>query len=109
MEDDSRRPLSELLQGSAVQATITSHQPWGLTAELSGFEPVGASLDVIRRGGEPGVRRLARKPPPGGTTVELVIGEVRAWHHEPWIWVDLTAPGQDAVSRSPERSDPDMA
>ncbi|MFJ3746685.1 hypothetical protein ACIPV8_21800 [Streptomyces albidoflavus] len=54
---------------------------------------MGASLDMIRRGAEPGVARLARVLPPVGATVDLVVGEVRDWHHEPWIWVDLTAPG----------------
>ncbi|MFF2305535.1 hypothetical protein ACFVVP_23830 [Streptomyces sp. NPDC058128] len=93
MTDESRRPLSELHEGETVEATITSHQPWGLTARLNGYEPVGASLDVIRRGGEAGVRRLAQELPPVGATVDLVVGEVRAWHHEPWVWVDLTAPG----------------
>jgi len=93
MADESRRPLSELRQGEIVQTTITSHQPWGLTAELNGYEPVGASLDTIRRSNEPGVKRLAQDLPPVGATIDLVIGEVRAWTHEPWIWVDLTAPG----------------
>ncbi|MGW5400576.1 hypothetical protein [Streptomyces sp. NPDC003952] len=61
-------------------------------AELIAYEPVGASMDVIRRGSEPGVHRLALELPPVGATVDLVIGEVRVWHHKPWIWVDLTAP-----------------
>ncbi|WP_411107871.1 hypothetical protein [Streptomyces sp. c-19] len=92
MADDSKRSLGELHEGETVQATITSHQPWGVTATLNGYEPVGASLDVLRRGGEPGVRRLAQEPPLVGATVDLVVGEVRAWHQKPWIWVDLTAP-----------------
>ncbi|WP_037852044.1 hypothetical protein [Streptomyces sp. NRRL S-340] len=97
MADESRRPLSELRHGETVRATITSHQPWGLTAELNDYEPVGASLDLIRRKSEPGVKRLALELPPVGTTVDLVVGEVRAWDHKPWIWVDLTAPeyGED--------------
>ncbi|MFD0035778.1 hypothetical protein ACFVJK_48035, partial [Streptomyces sp. NPDC127172] len=52
----------------------------------------GAALDVIRRGSEPGVKRLAQELPPVGVTIDLVIGKVRVWHHEPGIWVDLTAP-----------------
>ncbi|MGK5497066.1 hypothetical protein [Streptomyces sp. URMC 125] len=93
MPDDSRRPLSELRQGETVRATITSHEPWGLMAELTEYEPVGASLDIYRRSREPGVRRLAQELPPVGAAVDLVIGEVRTWHRKPWIWVDLTAPG----------------
>ncbi|MGW4818651.1 hypothetical protein ACWEP4_06640 [Streptomyces sp. NPDC004227] len=92
MADESRRPLSELRQGETVQATITSHEPWGLMAELNDYEPVGASLDLIRRKSEPGVKRLAQELPPVGTAVDLVVGEVRAWDRKPWIWVDLTAP-----------------
>ncbi|MFG2690891.1 hypothetical protein ACGFWG_32830 [Streptomyces sp. NPDC048405] len=39
------------------------------------------------------MQRLVRELPPVGATVDLVVGELREWHHEPWIWVDLTAPG----------------
>lgn len=91
MPDELERPLSELHTGERVQATITSHQPWGFIATIVGYEPVGASLDVIRRGREPGVRELARSLPAVGTTIELVVGEVRRWDHAPWIWVDLTS------------------
>ncbi|RZD78206.1 hypothetical protein [Streptomyces albidoflavus] len=93
MTDEPGRPLGELRQGETVRATVTSHQPWGFTARLDAYEPVGASLDMIRRGAEPGVERLARRLPPVGATVDLVVGEVRDWHHEPWMWIDLTAPG----------------
>ncbi|MFJ8826403.1 hypothetical protein ACIREE_32115 [Streptomyces sp. NPDC102467] len=62
-------------------------------AELNGYEPVGASLDTIRRRSELGVKRLVQQLPPMGAIVDLVVGEVRDWDHEPWIWVDLTAPG----------------
>jgi len=86
------RPIGELRPGDRVQATILSHQPWGIMAKINGYEPVGASLDVIRRGSEPGVRQLAQDLPAVGTTIELVIGEVRSWAgHEPQVWVDLTA------------------
>ncbi|WP_432139031.1 MULTISPECIES: hypothetical protein [unclassified Streptomyces] len=96
MADESRRSLSELRQGETVRATITSHQPWGLMAELNDYEPVGASLDLIRRKSEPGVKRLAQELPPVGMTIDLVISEVRTWHRKPWTWVDLTAPGHNA-------------
>lgn len=99
MADEPGRPLSELRQGETVQATITSHEPWGLMAELNGYQPVGASLDIYRRSREPGVQRLAQELPPVGATVDLVIGEVRTWHHKPWIWVDLTAPSHDPSDR----------
>jgi hypothetical protein len=91
MLNEPERALSELRTGERVQTTITSHHPWGFTAKIHGYEPVGASLDVIRRGREPGVRQLAQELPTVGSTVELVIGELRPWHHEPWTWVDLTS------------------
>lgn len=62
-------------------------------AKLNGYESVGASLDMIRRSSEPGVKRLAQGLPPVGATIDLVIDKVRTWHRKPWIWVDLTAPG----------------
>ncbi|MCX5437082.1 MULTISPECIES: hypothetical protein [unclassified Streptomyces] len=92
MADEPRRPLSELQQGEIVQATITSHEPWGLMAKLDEYEPVGASLDTIRRRSEPGVKRLVQELPLVGATVDLVVGNVRDWHQKPWIWIDLTAP-----------------
>jgi hypothetical protein len=91
MPDEAVHPLSDLHPGERVQATITGHQPWGVTAKIHGYEPVGASLDVIRRGSEPGVSQLARDLPAVGSTIELVVGEVRPWHRAPWIWVDLTS------------------
>ncbi|NEB92550.1 hypothetical protein [Streptomyces bauhiniae] len=92
MANETERPLSKLRPGDAVQATITGHQPWGLMARLEEYEPVGASLDIIRRGSEPGVQHLVQELPPVGATVDLVIGRVRFYDHEPWMWVDLTAP-----------------
>jgi hypothetical protein len=91
VKDGVKRPLDELRAGERVRATVTSRQPWGFLVTLNDFEPVGASLDVIRRSGEPGVRRLAADRPAVGATIELVIGAVRPWHSPPGIWVDLTA------------------
>ncbi|MEU6990815.1 hypothetical protein ABZ953_09205 [Streptomyces sp. NPDC046465] len=61
-------------------------------AKLDEYEPVGASLDTIRRRSEPGVKRLVQELPLVGATVDLVVGNVRDWHQSPWIWIDLTAP-----------------
>lgn len=91
MPDEPSRPLSELHPGKPVMVTILSHHPWGITAKIQGYDKVGASLDIIRRGSQPGVRRLAQDLPPAGTTIELLVGEVRIWHQDPGIWVDLTA------------------
>ncbi|MFJ9604848.1 hypothetical protein ACIRS1_00655 [Kitasatospora sp. NPDC101176] len=92
MTEEADRPLGELRPGERVRVTVVRHHPWGFSARIHGYEPVGASLDLIRRGGEPGVRRLVRDLPEVGSCVDLVVGEVRSWHHAPWIWVDLTGP-----------------
>jgi hypothetical protein len=83
------RPLRDLRIGDRVEGTIISYEPWGIIAKLRNVEAVGASLDMIRRRGEPGVQALAEHRPSIGTTVEFVIGELRPWHQEPWMWVDL--------------------
>ena len=85
-------PLTWLRTGVPVRATVTEHHPSGFLARLDDYRPVGASIDLVRRGDEPAVRRLAEQLPPVGTTLDLVVGEVHAWDEEPWIWVDLTAP-----------------
>jgi 2,3-bisphosphoglycerate-dependent phosphoglycerate mutase len=85
-------PLSWLRSGIPVRATVTEHHPSGFLARLDDYRPVGASIDLVRRGHEPGVRRLAEHLPEVGTTLDLVVGEVYASDEDPWIWVDLTAP-----------------
>src|SRR5437588_7049109 len=87
----SERPLSELHPGDRVQATIVSHEPFGLLrVKINGYEQVGASLDIFRHNSDPGVRRLSHNLPPVGTTIQLIVVELRPWHQMPWIWVDLT-------------------
>ncbi|UED88375.1 hypothetical protein K4G22_09920 [Streptomyces profundus] len=78
--------------GEVLLVTVTSHQPWGITARVRGYEHLGASLDVIRRGHEPGVRRLARALPAVGSTLELTVGRVHHRDRAPRVWLDLTAP-----------------
>jgi len=96
-------PLTWLRAGVPVRATVTAHHPSGFLARLDDYRPVGASIDLVRRGGEPAVRRLAEHLPQVGTTIDLVVGEVHAWDEDPWIWVDLTAPASDdgAAPRRP--------
>ena len=104
------RPLDELRAGEVVLATVTSHHPWGLSAALHEFEPVGASLDVIRRGSEPAIHQLAQSMPVVGAALELVIGRVKPWHHAPWVWVDLTADtpaGGPSTLRPRDEASPD--
>jgi len=88
-------PLTWLRSGVPVRATVTAHHASGFLTRLDDYRPVGASIDLVRRGGEPAVRRLAEHLPPVGATLDLVVGEVHAWDEEPWIWVDLTARPDD--------------
>lgn len=93
-------PLTWLRAGVPVRATVTEHHPSGFLARLDDYRPVGASIDLVRRGQEPAVRRLAEHLPQVGATLDLVVGEVHAWDQSPWIWVDLTAPADgDAATR----------
>jgi hypothetical protein len=88
------RPLSDLHIGDHVQATVTGNHPWGFTAHIEGYEPVGASLDLILHASHSGLQELTENRPAIGTVLELVVGELRPWHHEPWVWVRLTYPEQ---------------
>ncbi|MCO1659012.1 hypothetical protein [Pseudonocardia humida] len=84
-----RRPVSELTVGLRVRGTVAGHQPWGVLVELDEFEPVGASVDVIRRQRDPGVAALAEEMPEVGTRLDFVVGEIRLSGHEPRVWIDL--------------------
>jgi hypothetical protein len=86
------RPLSDLRVGDHVIGTVISREPWGLIVRLDGVEAVGASVDWFRHRGKPGVQAPTRSLPAVGTTVELVINELRPWHKEPWVWVRLAPP-----------------
>ena len=88
-------PLTWLRAGVPVRATVTEHHRSGFLARLDEYRPVGASIDLVRRGDEPAVRRLAEHLPRVGATIDLVVGEVHALDQEPWVWVDLTAPADD--------------
>jgi hypothetical protein len=85
-----RRPVSELTVGLRVRGTVASHQPWGVIVELDEFEPVGASVDVIRRQREPGIAALVDDMPGVGATLYFVVEEIRLRGHEPRVWIDLT-------------------
>jgi len=87
-------PLTWLRSGVPVRATVTEHHGSGFLVRLDDYRPVGASIDLVRRAGEPAVRRLAEHLPEVGATIDLVVAEVHAWDVDPWIWVDLTAPGE---------------
>jgi hypothetical protein len=76
--------------GLRVRGTVASHQPWGMIVELDEFEPVGASVDVIRREREPGIAALADHMPEVGTGLDFVVGGIRRRSEEPRVWIDLT-------------------
>lgn len=84
----------DLVMGTAVRATIISHQPWGVTAEVLGHETVGASVDarlIDSPAGAP--RALPEEYPPVGEQVDAVVKEIRRYH--PPVWIDLTMRAAD--------------
>jgi hypothetical protein len=55
------------------------------------YEAVGASLDLIGQGLEPGTRRVTQDLPEAGDTLQSIVGAVHHGNRGPSVWVDLTA------------------
>lgn len=87
-----------LLPGQRVRARVLSHQPWGLLAEIVGYEDVGASVDMIEQFG--GTARtdaeLEALYPLVGIEIDAVVEQVRRWH--PPVWVRLSIRPEDLKS-----------
>lgn len=84
----------DLMVGTAVQATIISHEPWGVMAEVLGHETVGASVDagvIDSPSGSP--RALPTEYPPVGEQVDAVVQEISRYH--PPVWIRLTIRAAD--------------
>ncbi|MFE9191050.1 hypothetical protein ACFYL6_15685 [Micromonospora sp. NPDC007208] len=82
----------DLVAGTAVRATIISHEPWGVMAEVLGHETVGASADagvIDSPSGAP--RALPEEYPPVGVQVEAVVQEIRRYHPPAWIRLTMRA------------------
>jgi hypothetical protein len=76
-----------LVPGQLVRAKVLGHQPWGVSAEISGHERVGASIDMIAQFG----RRTANHEellalfPPVGAEVSAVVQEVNRFSPPAWV------------------------
>jgi hypothetical protein len=82
----------DLVVGIAVRATIISHEPWGVMAEVLGHETVGASVDagvIDSPSGSP--RAMPEEYPPVGEQIDAVIQESRRYHPPAWIRLTLRA------------------
>ncbi len=90
-ESPPLRPVGDLVPGARVEATITGHEPWGMTVRLHGYEPVGASIDLIRCQHDLGVRAFADDLPQVGDVRRFRVDQVRFWDFEPRVWIHLTA------------------
>jgi hypothetical protein len=87
-----------LLPGQRVRARILSHQPWGVIAEIVGYEHVGASVDLIEQFGTRTRDDTALKSmyPPVGSEIDAVVEQVRRWY--PPAWVRLSIRPEDLES-----------
>ncbi|WP_203703790.1 hypothetical protein [Asanoa iriomotensis] len=83
-----------LVVGTAVRATIISHERWGVMAQVLGHESVGASVDGGYIDSPSGSSRaLPAEYPPVGAQVGALVVEVDRYH--PPIWIRLTTRAAD--------------
>jgi hypothetical protein len=70
-----------LLPGQRVQAKILSREPWGVLAQIVGYEHIAASIDMIEQFGalrDP--ERLEAMYPPVGSVIDAVVQQIRRWN-----------------------------
>ncbi|WP_207922461.1 hypothetical protein [Micromonospora sp. KC606] len=82
----------DLAMGTAVRATIISHERWGVMAQVVGHETVGASVDagvIDSPSGSP--RALPAEYPPVGKQVDAVVQEISRYHPPAWIRLTMRA------------------
>ncbi|WP_290057105.1 hypothetical protein [Amycolatopsis solani] len=72
-----------LMPGQRVEATILSHHPWGVLAEITGHEDDGlsASIDMIEQFASrtSSHEELLALFPPVGSRVDAVVQQVNQW------------------------------
>jgi hypothetical protein len=81
--------MHDLVVGQKVRARIISHEPWGVVAQVVGYEGVGASVDaglIDSPSGE--LRALPREYPDVGAEVEAVVQQIDTY--QPPLWLRLT-------------------
>ncbi len=80
------------LPGQRVRARILDHHPWGVTADITGYERVRASIDVIAQfGATAGGDYAALKAmfPAVGTEVDAVVEDVRRYNSPALVRLSL--------------------
>ncbi|WP_157740303.1 hypothetical protein [Micromonospora auratinigra] len=84
----------DLVVGVTVRATITSHERWGVMAEVVGHETMGASVDAgVIDSPSGSSRALPEEYPPVGAQVDAVVQEISRYH--PPAWIRLTTRATD--------------
>jgi hypothetical protein len=76
--------------GQRVRARILSREPWGVLAQIVGYEHVGASIDIIEQFGashEPEL--LEAMYPPVGSVIDAVVEQVRRWFPPAWVRLSI--------------------
>ncbi len=80
-----------IMPGQRVRATVLSHHPWGLIAQMIGHEQVGASVDMIEQFGRTtaGDEELKSLFPAVGTEIDAVVEQVRRRSTPAWVRLSI--------------------
>jgi hypothetical protein len=91
-----------LIPGQQVQAKVLSHHPWGVLAEISGHERVGASIDMIEQFGRRTTdhEELLAMFPPVGVKVSAVVQEVNRYAPPAWVRLGIRPEDLESFRRS---------
>lgn len=87
-----------LIPGQRVRAKVLEHQPWGVIAQIVGYERVGASVDIIAQFWDKATspEQLLAMYPPVDTMIDAVVYQVGRWN--PPAWVRLSIRPEDLAS-----------
>ncbi|MFJ7219406.1 hypothetical protein [Amycolatopsis sp. NPDC098790] len=87
-----------IMAGQRVRATVLSHHPWGVIAQIADYDQVGASVDMIEQFSRTtvGDEELRSLFPAVGTEIDAVVEQVRRW--SPPAWVRLSIRPKDLES-----------
>lgn len=80
-----------LLPGQQVRARILGRHPWGVIAEIVGYERVRASIDMIEQFGRTAGSDAALNAmyPAIGSEIDAVVEQVRRWHPPAWVRLSI--------------------
>jgi hypothetical protein len=80
-----------LLPRQNVRARILDRHPWGVIAEIAGYESVGASIDMIEQFGRTSASEdeLNAMYPAIGSEIDAVVEQVRRLSPPAWVRLSI--------------------